>query len=425
MQFKYVDTCQIYENEISFIAKRVAPHIKHFQKISTDKDYSSEESFINLPFDEKNLKQAVALKEKLVSPRLKYIIDIGIGGSNLGTKAVYDALDGFFDIIEPQRFPKIIFADTNDPVFLSKLQRFLNKSVVKPEEVIFNVVSKSGKTTETIVNLEILSEGTKFYKERVVVTTVFKTKLWDAAEEINIALLPIPKNISGRFSVLTTVGLFPLLCAGIDVAELIEGAMTAIQKGLEDDIFKNISALSAIITYLNFQNGKTINDSLFFHPELESLGKWYRQLMAESIGKRGTGITPTVSIGSTDLHSMAQLYLGGPRDKFFTLVSTEETRENAVVPRALLFDLADEIKNKSAKEVMDAILSAVRTSFKKRGIPFAEVVLKNLSPKSLGHFMQFKMLEVVYLARLLNVDPFDQPNVEEYKEETRKTLQNL
>ena len=180
------------------------------------------------------------------------------------------------------------------------------------------------------------------------------------------------------------------------------------------------------------QQGYVINDNFFFHPELESVGKWYRQLMGESIGKEHsldgnvvhTGITPTVSLGSTDLHSVGQLYLGGPKDKLTTFVAAPNTLVRVTVPEHRIFpDLVPMIDGKTAENVMDAILEGVKVAYQKAELPYMQVTLDAINEESLGAFLQFKMLEMMYLGVLLNVNSFDQPNVEAYKVETKRILE--
>jgi glucose-6-phosphate isomerase len=193
----------------------------------------------------------------------------------------------------------------------------------------------------------------------------------------------------------------------------------------------SLAAVSAsLLAYFHTQ-GKTINDNFFFHPELESLGKWYRQLMGESVGKAQSlsgetvhaGITPTISLGSTDLHSVGQLYLGGPLDKFTTFVYTEHTADIAVPSERVFPELIPAITEKSAKDILEAILEGVKIAYQKAGLPFMEVVMEHIDERSIGAYLQFKMLEMMHLGHLLNVNTFDQPSVEAYKVETKKILE--
>lgn len=422
MLFRYEETAHVTDQELSAEAPNLEPYIERLNKVAKADNYMYEESSINLPFDEHILEKILKLRKKYVTPKLKYIIDVGIGGSNLGTKAIYDALYGYADIVEPDRYPKMIFADTNDPAFIYKLYEFLRTHVNDPKEMIINAISKSGKTTETIVNLDIIATNVPFAKERLVITTAFNSDLWKAARDLDLDCLPIPNKVGGRFSVFSSVGLFPLACMGADISSLLKGAMESRRACLNRNVLKNPAAISAIIIFMNYVKGKLINDSFFFHPELESLGKWYRQLMGESVGKDGKGITPTVSIGSTDLHSMGQLYLGGIKDKYFTFISAENQGADLNVPQEPLLEILHEVEEKSTSEIMEAILGGVKIAFLKKDLPFTELILEDISPHSLGQFMQLKMIEMMLLGRLMGVNAFDQPNVESYKQETRKIL---
>lgn len=422
MKFIYKHTALIEDHEITAIGALLQEYTKHLKKVATANDYKYDESSINLPFDEDLVKNVEDIKERLVDDKLKYLIDIGIGGSNRGTKAIYDAIYGYFDILEPDRFPKIIFADTNDSKNLHKLRELL-KSIKDPKEVLINVISKSGGTTETIANLEMILSARRDFKERLVVTTGYKSELWNQAVEQGMITLPIPEKVGGRFSVFAADGIFPLSCVGVNIYSLLQGAMAMRSACLSSNALKNPALTSAILLYQNYKNGKTINDTFLFHPELESVGKWYRQLMGESIGKKKLGITPTVSIGSTDLHSMGQLYLGGPEDKFFTFVWSEHHGHSVKVPTNTPFPLiVKEMKGKTAEEIMSAILKGVKVAYEKQKVPFIQVELDGVNEESLGKFLQFKMIEMMYLGKLMGVNTFDQPNVESYKEETRKIL---
>ena len=415
--------------------KDLLSYINHLNVVAQKGGYDFLESFINLPFDEELLRDVEKLKSKKVSPKLKYIINIGIGGSSLGAKAIYDALYGHFDVLEPNRFPKMIFLDTVDPEFLNNLLIFLKKKVSNPEEILVLLISKSGTNTEPLANFEIIypTLKNKFINinSRIVAITGHKSKLWDQAQEKGIEMISLPKLVGGRYSVFSAVGLFPLASAGIDIKSLVAGAQKVRALCLSGKLEENPAAASAFLLFHNFKNGKTINDNFVFHPELESLGKWYRQLMGESIGKEkdvddnivNIGITPTVSIGSTDLHSVGQLYLGGPKDKFTTFIYTKYSSKKSRAPQGLfLSGLVDNISGKSASDIMDAILEGVKIAYSKRGLPFVEVVLESISEKSLGEFLQYKMMEMIFLGKLMDVNPFDQPNVESYKVETKRIL---
>lgn len=433
MKFYYSNSL-LSENVITETANTLKTYVEHLQSVVQKKNYDDAESSINLPTDEAIVEQIQAMKAKKVTPELKYFIDIGIGGSNLGTKAIYDALVGYYDLLQPGRFPKMIFLDTNDEEVLAKTVKLI-QTLSNKEEVLVNAISKSGGTTETIANLEIVLEAlkTKFgaVYDRFVITTEDGSKFYNAAKEKGIDTLSLPKQVGGRYSVLSNVGMFPLLCCGFSIADLRYGAMAMREKCLNSNLLENPAALSATILYLQSKQNKNINDNFFFLPQLESIGKWYRQLMGESVGKEHdvdgkvvhAGITPTVSIGSTDLHSVGQLYLGGPKDKTTTFIWGENNKHEAVLPKTLEFPLVQSIAGKNTHAIMRAICEGVKAAYRNQQLPFMEVVLDTVNEKSLGELLQFKMIEMMCLGKLMRVNPFDQPHVELYKVETKKVLE--
>ena len=427
IKFNYKQSVGISLGELNATAESLKGYQEKLRAIVQETGYTAPESSINLPFDEgmHNEIEATALKFK--TPSLKYIIHIGIGGSVLGTQAIYEALVGSYDALVPNRLPKIIFIDTNCSGMI-KIIRDLFRVLQNPEEVVIHVVSKSGTTIETIANFEIihafLKERFGEVKNRVVVTTDRGSKLWTAGETQGFTCLPIPQNVGGRYSVLSAAGILSLSLAGIDTHALREGALLMRGICLEDNEGENVAMISAAILYHHYQKGISIHNSFFFSPELESLGKWYRQLLAESIGKEEKGILPIVSIGSNDLHSVAQLYLGGPQNIFTTFVYAEDGNKGAKVPAIPMFSgLVPGIAAKDFSEIGNAIYGGVLAAYKKRALPFVEIIFPEISAKTLGAYVQFKMIETMYLAHLLAVNAFDQPNVEEYKAETRRMLE--
>lgn len=416
--------------------ERLESYRKTLLDIVELENYDEDEASLLLPTDLSVLESVQAMAG-LVSGKLRYIILIGIGGSNLGAKAVYDALFGTFDVLKSDRFPKILFPDTNDTKTLLEMTALL-RTLNDPEEVLINVITKSGSTTETVANAEILLNALqeKFgeaFLERVVVTSGDNSPLTKSAKKKNMRTLSVPEKVGGRFSAFSSVGLFPLFCAGVDIEALLQGASSMRKRCLDEGITKNIALQSAATLYLLRKEGKTIHTTFLFHPELRTLGEWYRQLLAESIGKKENdsgniiraGIMPEVSIGSTDLHSVAQLYLGGPKDKMTTFVSVHKLGGVVAIPEARIFaDVLPNISGKTAEEIMNAILNGTKKAYVKAELPFMEVVLEELSPYELGQFMQFKMCEIMYLGKLFEINAFNQPNVEEYKTETKKILED-
>ncbi len=395
--------------------------------------YETREHVIRLPADASMIAETKHMAERFYSSTLRYVVVIGIGGSNLGAKAVYDALRGSLDLASPNE-PKIIFLDTVSTHLLHAITEMLLTKTTHAEEIIINLVSKSGSTTESIANFELLMETLASrlldIEKRVVITTDNGSPLWKLGEERGYGLLTIPKMVGGRYSVFSTVGLFPLMLAGIDVVELCEGAKNVLESLEPNSPSGNRAKRAAEELYSYHKSGCSILNLFFFNPELESLGKWERQLVGESLGKEKdksgktvhAGITPIVSIGSTDLHSMAQLYFGGPRDKYTMLIHAGEITSRKIQAEPLLPGLIAHLGGKSPTEVMEAIFSGVMDAYTTNELPFVEVRMSRLSAHTLGMYLQWRMLTVIYLAHLMHVDPFDQPNVEDYKKGTRERL---
>ena len=397
-------------------------------------------SSINLATDMAYQEMVMSIVEEKRNLQPRYVVVIGIGGSNLGTIAVEEAVQGIRPKVlsgrddEPS-MPGLLYADTVDPDSLSEIISIIEPVLQEGQNIIIDLVSKSGTTTEPVANFQVLYELLQKYKndaqEYVICTTGKGSKLWDLAQAKGFSALEIPKPVGGRYSVFSAVGIFPLALAGIDTGKLLEGAALMRDNCLNRDLKSNPAALSALMIYLLAKRGVNILDSFLFSKDLESAGRWYRQLLGESIGKEldnegkqvFAGLTPTVSIGTTDLHSVGQLYLGGPYDKLTYFISTKSSRKSLTIPAIEGFEgLVPEISGKSMDQVMDAILDGVKAAYATKDRPFASIILPDKSPGSIGQLLQMRMMEMMFLGKLFNVNPFDQPNVESYKIEAKKNL---
>jgi glucose-6-phosphate isomerase len=437
---KYKDSVHLAEDEISDVASTLAEYLGTLGKAAEKEKYETPESFLYLTEDKDIFSKTETVVGAFSGNPLKYVVVVGIGGSNLGASAVYDAIFPKFDILS-SRHPKLLFSDTNNSREMEILKNVINENIHDPKEIILNIITKSGTTVETIANtmflFNVISEkfGEKEAMNRTVITTNENSPLWNIARDKNIKVLPIPKNVGGRYSVFSPAGIFPLRLAGINVSELIEGAIS-MKNGLSRPDYKENSALlSASIVFLSHKKKLNIYNKFFFHSELESIGKWGRQLTAESLGKKYdkdgktvyAGMTPIVSIGTTDLHSMVQLYLGGPRDKFTDFVYAEETgNDRAVsVPSFSPFKtLVPDITGKDFSKIVSAILHGTMEAYKEMVFPYTETVLPKIDEHSLGQYLTMRMVETILLGKLWNINPFDQPEVESYKKVARELLKN-
>lgn len=419
VKFEFKDS-NVPKKESAKIEEKLVNELALLNKV-LKKGYDDKRASINLPIDNNVLGESEQIASKVKDAEV--LVVVGIGGSNLGTIAVYEALYG--KLYNETQKKKVYFADTVDSNSISNMKMIIKNHIKENRKVVLNIISKSGGTTETIANFNTLFDVVKEqknYQKYIVVTTGKNSRLYDHAMKEGYHVLTIPDNVGGRYSVFSNVGIFPLTFLGVDAKNLLKGA-----KAAREDIksLGNPAIISAINIYYHAMEGKNIINTFLFSTQLESIGKWYRQLMGESIGKEfdlngkkvNVGLTPTTAIGSTDLHSMAQLYLGGPDDKFHVFVELEKT-SNIKLNNDILLPL----KGKTLHEIMDAILKGVKGAFKQKKIPYYEIILEDLDEYHIGGLLQYKMIEMMLLGSLFNVNPFDQPNVEEYKIITKKYL---
>lgn len=414
------------------VAARCVPAIERiteFRSLGYESPYAS----INLPVD-RDLQNAVFKQvQELHAFDPAMLIVIGIGGSNLGTKAVHEALLGTDQKVADMR---VYYVDTVDPDMVSGIVECAEKTLREGYKIIVNIVTKSGTTTETIANAAIFVELLKHYYpdcygDFIIVTTDKNSKLYDVARESHWRILEVPPMVGGRYSVFSAIGLFPLALMGVDIQALQEGAAHMVTHCTDLNIAENYAAQTAAVLYILYQRGFVIHNFFAFSVDLYALGLWYRQLMAESLGKEHTvegkmvnvGITPIVSIGSTDLHSIVELHLGGPRNTGTTFIDVAQSHRKVSVPHCEPLDrLVPHIQGKSLSTIMHAILDGTKHAYKVADRPFISVTFADKSEATIGQFMQWKMLEIMYLGYLFDIDPFVQPQVELYKKETRALL---
>lgn len=432
ISFSYAQHCLLSPEEITQTISHIEPERIRI-KNALIKEYATDYASFYLPSDTALYTYVQEIIDQKLALNPTVLVVIGIGGSNLGTLAIYQALAGLF-ANENKKGLKVYYADTFAPDYTAQLLDIVERELRANNKVILNVVSKSGTTTETIINFELFLQLLKKYcpqdyHKYVVVTTDEGSKLWKFAAPQDFVCLAIPKLVGGRYSVFSAVGLFPLGMLGIDIKSLLAGA-----KDMRDNCLANtqsLAAISAAILFLHYQDGYNVHDVFVFPAELIGIGAWYRQLAAESLGKQYNkmgkdvfvGSTPTVSVGTTDLHSVGQLYLGGPYDKYTTFISVDSYESSLSVGNSkLIRDLMPDLEDKSLQSVLFAIVNGVQKAYATSQRPFTSIVLPQKNAYYCGQLLQWKMLEIVYMGALLEVNPFDQPQVELYKQETRKIL---
>ncbi|MEI7653224.1 MAG: hypothetical protein WCJ70_03020 [bacterium] len=403
-----------------------AQYLAQLQSLAHQQAYSDPACSISLPHDSTHLHNARVLCDSIVGEaKLKYVVVVGIGGSNLGTQAVYDALRGLADSYPTSDdAPRLICLDTVHSATLTHVRQHLLSHTSRPEEVVICVISKSGNTTETIANANILITGLEqqypSISSRVVAITDPNSPLEKIAIEKGFRVLHMPPLVGGRYSVFSAVGIFPLMCLGIDVNALLAGAQYAIEDMKNADTSISVGCANDLLGALS--GGLVIHDLFLFDPRLETMGKWYRQLCAESLGKDGKGILPTVSIGSTDLHSVAQLYLGGLNNRFTSFVWADQEQDEALAIQPGI-DLVTNIGGKKIADIYHAIFSGTVEAYKKTERLYNTFHFDALNEWHLGAWMQSQMICTMLVGHAMGINPFDQPQVEIYKKATRTVLQ--
>ena len=337
--------------------------------------------------------------------KYKNIVIIGMGGSILGAKSIYS----FFK----KKIKKNVF-------FLDNLDLNLEYNKIKNlKNCCFIVISKSGNTLETIVNLSTIFSKSLLKNKLIIITEFSDNALMSIAKKYQADVIEHKDFISGRYSVLSETGMFPAALMGINFIKLKNLKKLLKRKEFTSALIQNVAAIYTL-------SKKRINNSIIlsYDSSLNDLGYWYQQLVAESLGKKGKGITPMLSFGPKDHHSLFQLYLDGPKDKFFTFFnSTNINKESSIkITQDVIMQDSKFLKNKSLHSIIKAQFNAAKNIFKLKKIPFREINFVKKNEEELGEIFIFFILETILLARMMNISPFNQPAVEQIKQETRNIL---
>ncbi len=326
----------------------------------------------------------------------KNIRVIGMGGSSLGTEAIYDFLK--------YKIKKNFF-------FINNLNPRLKKENNK--KILNLVVSKSGNTIETIVNSNIL---VKKKDKNIFITENKKNYLYLLGQKLKADIIHHNNYIGGRYSVLSEVGMLPAELMGLDSKKFRQLNNLIKNKRYLNALIYNVSSTLYFIKKEKF-NSVIIN----YDKQSENLFNWYQQLIAESLGKKSKGLLPIISSMPKDNHSVMQLYLDGFKKNFFTFFYVSEKNSTKIINKDILSQY-NFIKNKSVSNIAFAQKKATENIFKKKNIPFRSFEIKKRDEKTLGELFCFFMLETILLSKALKVNPYDQPAVETIKKETKRIL---
>ena len=381
--------------------------------------------FLDLPQERDALGEMLSMADQLRDD-VEHFVVLGIGGSARGARALAAALDAT-PRGKKRDAPELIVADNIDPASFARLLDELDLS-----RTVFNVISKSGETSETMAQFLIVRErllrelGAMDYVKHIIVTTDAESgSLRQIVNDEGFPSTSFPGGVSGRFSALSSVHLLPVALLGIDVEQILDGAAFMDQRCRDADPEKNPAALLAGVRYLlDVLHGVPTAVLMPYSDRLVPLADWWCQLWAESLGKRverdggrlSIGQTPVRAIGAADQHSQMQLYLDGPADKVITFVRVADAGVQLEIPRSYpdLVDVAY-LGGHELGELLVMEQRAMELALNKRGRPTIAIEMPHLTPFTIGQLVYLMEVETALTASLFGIDPFNQPAVEEGK----------
>jgi glucose-6-phosphate isomerase len=394
----------------------------------TEKRRSGMLPFFDLPYqDTAPIKD---LAEELAGDFGEFVL-LGIGGSALGPIALHNALNHpHYNLLSWKvrgGRPRMFFEDNVDPGRFAATMGMLDLN-----DTVFDVVTKSGGTAETMAAFMVArgavanSLGEDAVKEHfVAVTDPEKGNLRKIVNDEGLRALEVPPGVGGRFSVFTPVGLLPAAASGIDIDELLAGAAFMDKRTSEEDLMKNPAYMAAAAQYLlDTKKGKHILVMMPYANGLLSVADWFRQLWAESLGKRlgldgnvvHAGQTPVKALGATDQHSQVQLYMEGPNDKAFVFIRVEKFSDDVKIPAVYNgIEAISYLGGADMARLINAEQSATQTALMKAGRPCMRITLPELNAFTLGQLLYMFEVMTAFSGGLYDINPFDQPGVEEGK----------
>ena len=388
--------------------------------ISLPKNLNDINNFINktctefaglkILYDKESIKNIEEISNKFSQNKNRYII-FGTGGSSLGARTL---------VSSQKNKNKVDFYDNIDPIYFENAFKDINFT-----DTGFIIISKSGHTPETLSQFGSVIELAKknnlleeFFSNCLVITEFKESPLFNIAKSKNCPMMEHAKDIGGRYSVFSNVGLIPAILSGFDIRKFRNGALSII-KSKNNESFLTLGKIFKFNTKFNYTSNvlMTYSDYLFY------FGKWYLQLWAESIGKDNKGITAIHSIGTTDQHSQLQLYLEGPKDKFFTFYTTNHKNKGLHINNDILKENNLEyIAGKTMGDLMNAEQKATLDTLRNNNFSYREIFIPEINEEILGSIMALSVYETIASCIYFDVNPFNQPAVEQVKKITKEYL---
>jgi len=418
----------ITEKQFQELEKLTTPAIKRVN----EERQAGKTPYRELPYKQENLKEVNRLTA-LLNDKCENLVILGIGGSALGAIALQTALKPYTHNLDESRRigPRLFVFDNVDPAQFAEFLEYISD---KLDKTIFNVVSKSGRTAETASQFLIVRElllnkfGPKGLRKHLVATTDSeKGTLRNIVEDEGLLSLQVPEGVGGRFSVLSAVGLFMAAMEQMDTEALLAGARDMDARVSSENFCENPAAINAAINYHYYNRGKKISVMMPYAYGLKDLADWYRQLWAESLGKKTDladtevhiGPTPVKALGTTDQHSQVQLYREGPNDKLFTFLHVNHFEKDLKIAHApkIAPELAYLADSKMSK-LLNSEKAATEYALLKDKRPCITVYFDRLDAYSTGQFIYLYEVTTSLAADLFNINAYDQPAVELAKEAT-------
>lgn len=395
-------------------------HNELHKRSATENDYKG---WVDLPknYDKKEFKRIEQTAKKIQS-NSEILLVIGVGGSYLGSKAAIDMLQhNFYDLFSDQKKqnPQIIFVGHT----LSTQYIVHVKEILKSKDFSINVISKSGTTTEPAISFRIFKEilyeryGKEEAKNRLFITTdESEGPLLEFARQEDYETFTIPADVGGRYSVLTAVGLLPIAVSGVNINEMMKGAREAYDNLNTKSLLENDSYQYAVTRYLLYNQGKTIELLVNYEPNMESFSKWWQQLFGESEGKNNQGIYPSFVNFPTDLHAIGQYIQDGRRDLFETTIRVSQLNSEEVIQHdEKNIDELNYLAGKSLEEVNEKVHQAAVLAHTDGDVPNLIMHVPALDAYTFGYLVYFFQKACAMSGNLFEVNPFNQPGVEAYK----------
>jgi len=438
IRFDYNNMMSDYIGEKGFTEKdllaKTASAKKAFESVKAGRGKGWQE-WTELPYNQAEVVADINLTAKDIRKNYENFVVLGIGGSALGPMAVFQALCHLHYNDLPKKVrkaPKFYVEDNVDPERMAALL-----DVIDVKKTMFNVITKSGSTSETmsqyLIIMDLLKKalGTDASKHMIATTSASKGNLIKIAKKEKLKTYFIPDGVGGRFSELCPVGLLPAAVLGINIKELLKGAAAMDKQCNKADPKKNPALMAAMLQVISMDKGNNIHVMMPYADGLKLMADWYAQLWGESLGKAVdlsgrkvyAGQTPVKSLGVTDQHSQVQLYTEGPFDKVVTFIAVDKYRKTVTINDGCK-DIPDVafLCGHTMNELITAEMNATEYALCAAGRLNNRIDVPEINAFTVGQLLEFFMLQTAYAGAMLNIDTFNQPGVEEGKNATYALL---